>query len=71
MPPISRKEVQTMTNAELMQILRQYPDDTEISEIYRDLDEERQRVLEYYEERQHDSGMYAQQDLIDMYRRER
>ena len=71
MPPISRKEVQKMTNAELMQILRQYPDDTEISEIYRDLDEERQRVLEYYEERQHDSGMYAQQDLIDMYRRER
>ena len=60
-----------MTNAEFMQILRQYPDDTEISEIYRDLDEERQRVLEYYEERQHDSGMYAQQDLIDMYRRER
>lgn len=60
-----------MTNTELMQILRQYPDGTDLNEIYREMDEERKRVIEYYEERQHDSGMYAQQDLIDVYRRER
>lgn len=60
-----------MTNTELMQILRQYPDGTDLNEIYREMDEERKRVIEYHEERQHDSGMYAQQDLIDAYRRER
>ena len=60
-----------MTNAEFMAILRQYPDDTEISEIYRDMDERRCDLIERVEERQHNSGMYAQQDLIDMYRRER
>lgn len=48
-----------------------YPDDTDLNEIYRDIDEERQRKIEEQEERQHASGMYAQQDLIDMYRRER
>lgn len=60
-----------MTNTELMAILRMYPDGTDINEIYRDIDEERQRKIEEQEERQHASGMYAQQDLIDMYRRER
>lgn len=33
--------------------------------------EQAERLREYYEERQHSSGMYVQQDLIDMYRRER
>lgn len=33
--------------------------------------EQTERLREYYEERQHSSGMYVQQDLIDMYRRER
>lgn len=60
-----------MTTAELMEILRMYPDDTDINEVFRDMDEERQRKIEEQEERQHASGMYAQQDLIDMYRIER
>lgn len=60
-----------MTKKELIDYLAAYPDDEEIAEIYRDMAEERERMLEYYEERQHDSGMYAQQDLIDAYRHER
>lgn len=35
------------------------------------MDERRRDLIERVEERQHNSGMYAQQDLIDMYRRER
>lgn len=33
--------------------------------------EEREEYIESIEERQHASGMYAQKDLIDSYRRER
>lgn len=60
-----------MTKKELIECLAAYPDGEEIAEIYRDMAEERERVIEYYEERQHASGMYAQQDLIESYRCER
>lgn len=33
--------------------------------------EQRERLIEDVEERQHQSGFYAFQDLIDMYKRER
>lgn len=33
-------------------------------------EEERRDLIDYLEDRQEKSGMYAQQDLIDMYRRE-
>lgn len=34
-------------------------------------EEERERIIEELEERQHQSGFYAFQDLMDMYRSER
>ena len=43
----------------------------EVRQFYADMCETRETMIEEIEERQHASGMYAQQDLIDMYRRER
>lgn len=43
----------------------------EVRQFYADMCEAREAMIEEIEERQHQSGMYAQQDLIDMYRRER
>lgn len=43
----------------------------EVRQFYADMCEAREAMIEEIEERQHASGMYAQQDLIDMYRRER
>jgi hypothetical protein len=43
----------------------------EVRQFYADMCEARETMIEEIEERQHASGMYAQQDLIDMYRRER
>ena len=43
----------------------------EVRKFYADMCEAREAMIKEIEERQHASGMYAQQDLIDMYRRER
>lgn len=62
-----------MTKEQLFELLNEYDDDEELNlnEILRDHYERRQALIEEIEERQHKSGFYAQQDLIDMYRRER
>lgn len=62
-----------MTKQEILAMLDEYGDDEEIdiNEIMRARYEERQALIEEIEERQHKSGFYAQQDLIDMYRKER
>lgn len=67
-----------MTKHDLIKMLDGYDDDevldveetiSMISAAYdSEMHEYRMMLLE---ERQHDSGMYAQQDLIDMYRKER
>lgn len=62
-----------MTKQELLALIEEYGDNEEINinEILRARYEARQAQIEEIEERQHKSGFYAQQDLIDMYRRER
>lgn len=62
-----------MTKEWLMEYLAELEDGEEINmnEIWRDYEEEHNRRIEELEERQHASGMYAQQDLIDLYRFER
>lgn len=62
-----------MTKEQIFDILDDYDDTDEINlnEIMRDFYEAREAMIEEIEERQHKSGFYAQQDLIDMYRRER
>ena len=62
-----------MTKQELLDLLGDYDeeDDINLNEILQSLYEERQDRMEEIEERQHKSGFYAQQDLIEMYRRER
>lgn len=62
-----------MTKEQLFDLLEEYDndEDLDLEEILRDHYERRQALMEEIEERQHKSGSYAQQDLIDMYRRER
>lgn len=60
----------------LLEILDEYDDDArfdeyELSRILRDEEEAKQEMIERAVERLHNSGFYAQQDLIDSYRRER
>ena len=60
----------------LLEILDEYDDDArfdeyELSRILRDEEEAKQEMIERAVERLHKSGFYAQQDLIDSYRRER
>lgn len=62
-----------MTKEQLLLLLDGYEDDEEIdlNELARDVEEERERRIEELEERQHQSGFYAFQDQMDMWRRER
>lgn len=69
-----------MTKKDVLDLMNDYEEDDEVSglnlmerinQFLIDEAEQRERLLERLEERQHDSGMYVQQDLIDMYRRER
>lgn len=69
-----------MTKKDVLDLMNDYEEDDEVSglnlmerinQFLIDEAEQRERMLERLEERQHDSGMYAQQDLIDSYRRER
>lgn len=65
-----------MTKKQLIEFLDCYEDDEtideyELSRMMREQEEARQRWLEEREEEQHNSGFYAFQDLLEMYRRER
>lgn len=46
-------------------------DEIDVDELCRDIAQHREERLEELEERQHQSGFYAFQDLMDMYRFER
>lgn len=62
-----------MTKEELLEILQDYDDDEEIdlNELIRERMEAHERFVEELEERQHQSGFYAFQDKMEMFRRER
>ncbi|MBO5576636.1 MAG: hypothetical protein J5956_10140 [Ruminococcus sp.] len=64
-----------MTKAELIELLDRYgydeDDEVDLNELERIRAEERAELVERIEERQHDSGFYAFQDTMEMYRRER
>lgn len=62
-----------MTVFELENLLSKFDPDDEVdfNEVLMDYEQAYQDTVEMLEERQEKSGMYAQQDLIEMYRRER
>lgn len=62
-----------MTKEKLLEILEDYADDEEIdlAKLEEEEYEAHQRFVEELEEYQHQSGFYAFQDLMDMWRRER
>ena len=62
-----------MTKKQLLLLLEGYEDGEEIdlNEFARDIEEEHERRIEELEERQHQNGFYAFQDLTDMWRFER
>lgn len=65
-----------MTKAELIELLDGLDDDeqvtaSDIRQWEREAAEERERFIEELEERQHESGFYAFQDRLEMFRRER
>ena len=69
-----------MTKKDVLELMNDYEENDEVSglnlmerinQFLIDEAEQRERLLERLEERQFASGMYEQQDLIDMYRRER
>ena len=65
-----------MTKAELLELLDGVDDDFEIDpwelrRMEREAAEEHERRIEELEERQHQSGFYAFQDRMEMFRRER
>lgn len=61
-----------MTKERLIEIINTYEDgeDVNLNELARDMAEYERERLEELEERQHQSGFYAFQDLMDMRRRE-
>ena len=62
-----------MTVFELENLLSKFDPDDEVdfNEMLMSYEQDYQDTVEMLEERQEKSGMYAQQDLIEMYRRER
>lgn len=65
-----------MTKAELIELLDGLDDDeqvtaSDIRQWEREAAEERERFIDELEERQHESGFYAFQDRLEMFRRER
>ena len=61
----------TMTVFELENLLSKFDPDDEVDFNEMLMSYEQEDMIEMLEERQEKSGMYAQQDLIEMYRRER
>lgn len=60
-----------MNKRELMDWMEPYDDDVDINVIMRDIEEAHDYMIEMLEERQEKSGMYYQQDMIDLRRIER
>ena len=65
-----------MTKEQMLEFLEQYEDgdiidEYELARYQQSITEARERFVEELEERQYASGFYAQQDVIEMYRRER
>lgn len=65
-----------MTKEQMLEFLEQYEDgdvidEYELARYHQSIAEAHERFVEELEERQHASGFYAQQDVIEMYRRER
>jgi len=64
-----------MTRAELIEMCDRYgieeDDEVDLNKLERMRAEERAEFIERIEERQHDSGFYAFQDTMEIYRRER
>lgn len=60
-----------MNKAEFIKAIERFDDDTDMNEVFQLLEEDREQFIEELEERQHNSGMYVQQDLIALYRYER
>lgn len=60
-----------MTVFELENLLSKFDPDDEVDFNEMLMSYEQEDMIEMLEERQEKSGMYAQQDLIEMYRRER
>ena len=61
----------TMTVFELENLLSKFDPDDEVDFNEMLMSYEQEDMIEMLEERQEKSGMYAQQDLIEMYRMER
>ena len=59
-----------MTKQQMIELLDEYEDDEDISDLLQDLEERHLELIDELEERQHASGFYAFQDLMDMRRRE-
>jgi len=70
---IGSERKNTMTVFELENLLSKFDPDDEVdfNEMLMSYEQDYQDTVEMLEERQEKSGMYAQQDLIEMYRRER
>ena len=65
-----------MTKVELIGLLDEMDDDEEVTasdirQWEREAAEAREQMIEDLEERQHESGFYAFQDRLEMFRRER
>ena len=65
-----------MTKEQMLDFLSQYEDgdvidEYELARYQQSIAEAHERLVEEIEERQHASGFYIQQDVIEMYRRER
>ncbi len=62
-----------MAKQELLEILDEYEEDDEVdlAELLRDEAEARAERIEMLEERQHQSGFFAFQDELDIFRGER
>ena len=65
-----------MTKEQMLAFLEQYEDgdvidEYELARYQQSITEAHERFVEELEERQYASGFYTQQDVIEMYRRER
>ena len=65
-----------MTKEQMLTFLEQYEDgdvidEYELAHYQQSIAEAHERFIEELEERQYASGFYVQQDVIEMYRRER
>jgi len=62
------------TKKQIMDYIDRYYDDDDefdMRDVLEDMERSHQELIDELEERQHNSGFYAFQDLIEMYRNER